>query len=241
MSLKRSLKSAGVSAAALLCGGVFMFGMAGPAGASTLTSPDGNTTLTTQGTVAAGTPYTSGQNVTLSVQANSVISTAALSAAGAPTTGNFSVYECTDPGGTVANLPTTPSGCEPDTVASVAKTPTGAVSLSGANSFVVFDLPDANLGTPSMAGTCDVAPNQCVVGIFATPIASGAFGFPHLFSAPFQVTVGDGADNGDSPGDGTPEVPLALLLPLAAAAVVGGGTVYERRRRRVATAGSNEK
>lgn len=234
MSLKRAVKSAGISAAAILCGGVLMSGiLAGPAGASTLTSPDGNTILTTQGTVTPG-PYTSGQPLTVTVQANSTLSAANLAAAGAPTTGNFYVEECTDPGGAVAALPTTASGCEAATLnTTAAKSTSGALSLSGNNSFVVYDLPDQNtLGPPTMTGKCDIAPNQCVLGIFASNPASGGFSQPHLFSAPFQVTVGDGADIGDNPGDGTPEVPLALLLPLAGAVVIGGGTFYQHRRRR---------
>jgi hypothetical protein len=44
------------------------------AGASTLTSSDGNTTLSTIGTVTPGTPYTSGQTITVVVTANNVLS-----------------------------------------------------------------------------------------------------------------------------------------------------------------------
>ena len=96
----------------------------------------------------------------------------------------------------------------------------------------VFDLPDPDtLGEPTMTGTCDVAPNQCVLGIFAANIYSQAgLGYPHLFSAPFQVTVGDGQDNGDNPGDGTPETPYALALPILAVGLLGSG-VWVRRRR----------
>ena len=55
-----------------------------------------------------------------------------------------------------------------------------------------------------MTGTCDVNPNQCVLGIFAAnPQAGNGFAYPHLFSAPFNVTVGDGLDLGDNPGDGS--------------------------------------
>ena len=63
------------------------------------------------------------------------------------------------------------------------------------------------------------------LGIFATNPNTTGFSYPHLFSAPFQITVGDGQDLGDNPGDGTPEVPLAIGLPLAALAVVGGFTI----------------
>ena len=55
--------------------------------------------------MTAGTPYSSGQQINLNVAANPVINTTNLANNGAPTTGNFYVEECTDPGGTTANLP----------------------------------------------------------------------------------------------------------------------------------------
>ena len=45
------------------------------------------------------------------------------------------------------------------------------------------------------------------------------------------MTVGDGSDAGANPGDGTPEVPLAIGLPLAALGVFGGWSLRNRRRR----------
>ncbi len=179
-----------------------------PGEASTLTSSDGYTTLSTIGTVTAGTPYTSGQAITVSGIANPVLSNANLVANDVPgqttgnPTGNFSVEECTDPGGLVANLPTSASGCEKATEdVSVSKTNDGSFTDTG---YQVYDLPDTNLGLPTMTGTCDVAPNQCVIGIFATDPQSGnGFKYPHLFSAPFNIVVGDGLDLGDNPGDGS--------------------------------------
>jgi len=207
--------------------------------ASTLTSGDGYTTLGTIGAVTPGTPYTSGQQIDVTVAANSVLDNANLVAHGVPgqTPGNplgiYYVYECTDPGGLPANLPTQPQNCEAATVELTdQKSSNGALSLTGINAFTVYDLPDVDsLGPATMTGTCDVAPNQCVLGIFAANIYSqGGFGYPHLFSAPFQVTVGDGQDNGDNPGDGTPETPFALALPILALGLLGSG-VWVRRRR----------
>ncbi len=116
----------------------------------------------------------------------------------------------------------------------------GSFNATGANAFSVEDLPNAALGGATMVGKCDVAPNTCVLGIFSENPWSGpsanaaAFTTPHLFSAPFQVHVpaGDSGDTGVSPGDGTPEVPLAIGLPLAAIAVFGGVTLRNRRRSR---------
>ena len=64
-------------------------------------------------------------------------------------------------------------------------------------------------------GKCDVAPNQCVIGIFTANPNSGhpGFSYPHLFSAPFYITVGDGLDEGDDPGDGT----APAVMPTSAA------------------------
>ncbi len=236
MSIRHVLKTVAATSAATVCCAVFALGVgSGVAGANTLTSGDGNTTLTTQGTVASGTPYSSGQQISLTVAANSVMNTTNLANNGAPTTGNFYVEECTDPQGTTANLPTSATGCEAATLVTGAKTPDGHLSLMGTSGPTVYVLPDpGTLGSPTMVGQCGIAPNQCVLGIFAanpSPAAGNGFAFPHLFSAPFQVHVTDGLDVGNSPGDGTPEVPLAIGLPLAALAVFGGFTIRNRRRR----------
>ena len=81
-----------------------------------------------------------------------------------------------------------------------------------------------------MVGKCGAAPNECVIGIFAASPQSGGFGYPHLFSAPFQITVGDGMDEGDNPGDGTPETPYAVALPVIALGAFGVAAVVRRRR-----------
>jgi Bacterial Ig-like domain (group 1)/Invasin, domain 3 len=176
----------------------------GVAGAD-LVSGDGFTTLTAA-TGATPGPYTSGQVITVSVGANSTLSAAGQAAGGAPApNGSYYFEECSDPGGTTPNLPTSFSGCEAGTLdIENGNTSTGAVQAF--QDFTVYDLPDvATVGGPTMTGQCDVAPNQCVIGIFAANPNAGhpGFSFPHLFSAPFNMTVGDGLDQGDNPGDGT--------------------------------------
>jgi hypothetical protein len=183
---------------------IFVDALGNPGGAATLTSTDGFTTLSTIGTVTANSPYTSDQKINLAVAANNTLSLTNLSNNGAPTTGLFYVEECTDPGGLAANLPTTSSGCEAATLATTAKTTDGHIAASTFGPYPIYDLPDpGTLGSATMIGSCDIAPNQCVLGIFAGVPATNGFGFPHLFSAPFDVTVGDGSDVGDDPGDGT--------------------------------------
>ena len=199
----------GIAAALLvLSSAVLAVVESAPGGADTLVSTDGITTLATIGTVTAG-PYTSGQSIQITGTANSTLSNANLVANSVPeqATGNpvgaFYFEECTDPDGTAANLPTTSNGCEAatDDFTSVSKSLDGSFDDP---SYIVYDLPDpATLGSPTMVGTCDVAPNTCVIGIFATNPNTNGFSYPHLFSAPFNIVVGDGEDLGDDPGNGT--------------------------------------
>ena len=220
-----------VFAAASLVSTVALVGASSsPSGASSLTSSDGFTTLSTQGTVAAGTPYSSGQLVDVNVAANSVMNTTNLTNAGAPTTGNFYLEECVDPGGTTAGLPNTASGCESATLITTGKSADGSLSVTGGNGFTIYDLPDpGTLGSPTMVGTCDTAPNQCVVGVFAAnPQAGGGFSFPHLFSAAFnvdkQADFGSGTEVGLNPGDGSAPV-VTTTSPTNSTVVASSATV----------------
>ncbi len=49
-------------------------------------------------------------------------------------------------------------------------------------------------------------------------------------SQSLPVAIKDAAELGSNPGDGTPEVPLAVGLPLAAAGLVGGTVLFRRRK-----------
>jgi Invasin, domain 3/Bacterial Ig-like domain (group 1) len=195
--------------AALLVAFSAVFIVVGSApGGATLVSSDGITTLAPLGTVTPG-PYTSGQAIAITGTANSTLSNANLVANAVPgqttgdPTGSFFFEECTDVGGTTAGLPTTSSGCEAatDDFTSVQKSSDGSFDDP---SYPVYDLPDlGTLGNATMVGKCDVAPNTCVIGIFAENPGTTGFTYPHLFSAPFNIEVGDGQDLGDNPGDGT--------------------------------------
>ncbi len=171
-----------------------------PAGASTLLSADGFTSLTTQGTVTAHTPYASGQTISITVAPNSTMNNAAMVAAGYPSGADpIKFLECADPGGT--KLPTAKTDCDPGTVATISGAGNdGSMSVTGPpGGFQVLALPDPNLGGGPI--TCGFAPNYCVVGIFAD---QNDFTKPHLFSAPFVVAPDGGADSGQPAGDGTP-------------------------------------
>ena len=223
MSGRSAKQAVTVVVATVVCATVLAAGViSGPAGASTLTSADGFTTLTTQGAVTAETPYSGGQTVDLQVAANSTMDTASLEAAGFPSGAvTIKFLECADPGGLVANLPTKPSECEPGTIHSISgANADGSMSLTGASGYQILALPDPNLGS-SNGTTCGLAPDQCVVGIFSN---QNDFSKPHLFSAPFVATLGDGLDDGANPGDGTPPPAPAVTSVSPTSGPTGGGT-----------------
>jgi hypothetical protein len=229
MKIRHVVKTVAVSGAATICAAVFALSVgSGVAGANTLTSGDGNTNLNTIGTVASGTPYSSGQTITVQVNANATLANGNLPVADQG--GNYYMEECGAPGGV---LPTTTAACEPATLTTSAKTSSGGFSKA----FQVFDLPDpGTLGSTTSTAVCDAAPHTCVIGIFVVnPGTANPFPLPHLFSAPFQMDqqadFGQGVEAGLNPGDGTPEVPLAIGLPLAGIALFGGLTLRNRRRR----------
>jgi hypothetical protein len=193
------LRCVQICGAAALVGAAAMSLLSPGASASSLTS--GPVSLNTQGVVTPGTPYTGGQTIDLVVAANTTMNNAAMVAAGYPSGADpIKFLECADPGGTTANLPTKPTQCEPATVESNSGAATdGSMSLIGGNGYTVYALPDSGLG--SNGTVCDSKANPCVIGIFAD---QNDFTKPHLFSAPFYVSVGDGLDLGDNPGDGSP-------------------------------------
>ena len=207
------------------------FALAGPASAATLTSNDGTVTLTTNGTITSGTPYSSGQTISISATANTTMNNASLVAAGFPSGAvSIKALECADPGGLAVNLPTKPTECQPDTIVSIS-----GAAMDGSMTFpsyTVYALPDVvTFGEPT-DGTpvCGTDPNFCVIGLFSN---QNDFSKPHIFSAPFQVSA-NADDGGESPGDGTPEVPYAIGLPLLAAGIVGGSLFLRRRKQRAA-------
>jgi len=224
-----------VSGAALLVLAVPLGLLAGRAGAQT--QVNGPVTLTAtdepSGTpVTDGTPYSSGQEIDITVAANSTIDASNLSSFGFGSEPPMHVLMCSDYQGTSGNLPTTASGnCQGDTEAS---TP-GPISSDGSftlNNYKVYALPDNILFSEGTSTPdCGLAPYYCVLYIGPD---QNSFTDPKLFSAPFQVQANDD-DAGESPGDGTPEAPLMIGLPLLGLAV-GGSTLYLRRRRQTKAA-----
>ena len=99
--------------------------------------------------------------------------------------------------------------------------------------YIVYDLPDpGTLGPPTMVGTCDVAPNQCVIGIFAaSPQASDTFACPISSRLP-STSVGDGLVKGVNPGDGSAP-PVTATSPTNSTVVAGYGHRDGRRGQHV--------
>ncbi len=218
MSIRHVARTAGVTGAVASVSALSALAFAGTAGALSSGSqlnaivpispapPSGQT-------VIPGTPFSSGQTVSVQVPAETVLSQGA----------NVSILECAAPNGV---LPTLPSQCDPNTISASTIIPAADGSFTY-NLYQIYALPDANLGeTASNPVTCgNTAAAECVLGMFDSYTD---FTAPHLFSQVFKVTATAG-DTGINPGDGTPEVPLVVGLPLAAAGIMGG-VVYRRRR-----------
>jgi hypothetical protein len=153
-----------------------------------------------------------------------------LEAAGFPSgAGAIEIVMCADPGGQVANLPTSPNQCEPTTTDDVTNhQPDGSLVDTG---YTIFALPDPNELGASNGTACD-AEHQCVLGLFSD---TNDFNKPHLFSAPFQVvaTSGNGgaasANTHGSSGTGSASTHGAsadVSVPPASLANTGGPTVW---------------
>lgn len=165
-------------------------------------------------TVTSGTPYASGQTIEVKVPANTALS---------PTEA-VKIIECGDPGGLPANLPITAAGCNTNTVNADTIIPNSDGSFDYTN-YQVYKLPDADF--PTSPTSCGTSADPCVLWIGDN---YNAFTVQQLWSQPFQVQDTASDLNGENPGDGTPEVPLAIGLPLAAGGLFAGGLVLRRRR-----------
>jgi Bacterial Ig-like domain (group 1) len=145
------------------------------------------------GTVAAGTPFSSGQNINVVVPANSVFQS---------TTQDINILECSAPNGVP---PTSPSACDGNTINGPTVTPNsdGSIDFEAAtgSAFPVRALPDPNLFETSSGVPCgNTAATECILYI---GVQQGDFTQPHVWSQPFAVTA-NGDDQGENPGDGTP-------------------------------------
>jgi hypothetical protein len=207
-----------------------MLAMSGTAGAATQIP----TAIVPQTPFTAGLPFDSGQQVDITVPGGYLTPGAAVN-----------IFECADPNGTVANLPTTITECDGLTNysgGSITTESDGSIStLTGSDTssgqlYTIYALPDkySLSETSSHGAVCgNSAATTCVLYIGNGGGQDTGLSAPHVFSQPFKV-VADATDSGIvNPGDGTPEFPLAVGLPLAAVGIFGV-TVAVRRRRAAA-------
>jgi hypothetical protein len=229
MFIRQAARRVAVAVASVSAASAFSIAMmAGPAGAAPPTSgsivPNSAVPI---GTVAAGTPFSSGQNIDVVVPANSVFTS---------TTQDINILECSAPNGVP---PTSPNSCDGNTI----NGPTVTVNSDGSfdfqsatgSAYQIFATPDAQLGEGASGVPCgDTAATECILYI---GVQQSDFTQPHVWSQPFFITANadSGGENpGDgsaaNPGNGTPEVPFAILLPVAAMGIIGGTVVIRRRR-----------
>jgi len=219
MSIRHATRRVAVALAATAAAGTFAaMAFSSPASAD---PPASGSTISNAAQCAETCtpgPFDSGQNINVVIPANSAF-------AAPNNTGGIDIVECAAPNGVV---PTLSSACDGNTN----QTLTG-INNDGSftfNDYTVYALPDSvSLGeTPSNPVKCgNTAATECVLYVGNN---YNDFTQPHLWSQPF-LTNTDPTDSGTiNPGDGTPEVPLAIVLPLSAMGLLGGAVLIRRRR-----------
>ena len=222
MSIRHVARRVTVSIAGTAATGTLVaLAFASPAGAAPASGDSVPNSAQAVAPFTAGKPFDSGQNISVVMPANSAF-------AGHQSQG-INIVECSAPNGVI---PISPSACDGNTIQGNTVFPAadGSVNVQG---YEVFALPDAGtLGEGSSGPTCgNTSATECILYVGQNQTD---FTQPHLWSQPFFINA-NGNDAGANPGDGTPEVPMAIILPAAALGLLGG-TVLIRNRRRAARA-----
>jgi hypothetical protein len=144
----------------------------------------------------SATTYADGQTVTVSVGPNKTF---------VPYT-RINVLECADPGGTVANLPTSFRSCDGNTVqgGSIIVQPDGSFATSG---YTLYALPNAALGEAASFQPVCSPTEACVLFVGEN---QNDFSQPKVFSQPFTFSSvapalgggGSGSTSTPTPGTG---------------------------------------
>jgi len=173
--------------------------------------PDTSRALVSLVTNAPDGPFSSGQYIEVKVGSNSILEPGA----------RIHIEEC-DP---LTGEGPWQHSCDRRTVQSSPL----RVNADGSADYVsypIYALPDPTvLGEhPSHHPSCDLT-HACVLFV------GQDFGYAghHVLSAPFYVNPTPG-DTGANPGNGLPEAPYVLALPVLAVGVLGGSTLIRRRR-----------
>jgi hypothetical protein len=195
-------------------GAFAVFAFSGPAGAAGPNSGDVvPNAAQPQGTVTAGTPFSSGQQITVTVPSNSLF----------VASNSIHIVECAAPNGVV---PSVTSACDGNTIQGDTIHPLA----NGSFTYTAYDVvatPDPFNGDTSGSPVCgSTSATECIlyIGLDQTNFTAN-----HVWSQPFFVTA-NGTDSGANPGDGTPEVPMAILLPLSAMGLIGATVLIRKRR-----------
>ena len=193
------------------CGHYNHIGTAGPTPLHTCPVP--NPSPVTLVTDAPNGPFSSGQYIDVVVGPNSILKPGR----------RVYIKECSAPDG---NLPRSPKQCDRRTVQQdkIVVGPHGTVSYQ---SYPILALPDATLlgEKPGHTPVCDLT-HACILSVNED---QSDFDQPHVWSLPFFVTPTSG-DTGANPGNGLPEVPSVLALPIIAGAILGGTMLVRRGR-----------
>ncbi len=215
MSIRRVARAVATTATIGAASAIGVLALSGAAGADLSTGQQIQAAVP-QTPFTAGIPFASGQQITVSVPANTLL----------PHATNIHILECqAGPGGTP---PTGTFNCD-----NLTQYPnTAVVGTDGSmniSDFNVFALPSPALGeTASNPTVCGGSSDPCILYIGQDQTVPS---LPHVWSQAFQVVIKDPGESGTvNPGDGTPEVPLAIGLPLAAAGLVGGTVLFRRRK-----------
>lgn len=228
MSVRRVTKTVVTSTAAVAMAGLGALAFSGNAGAAT---PQISNAIVPQSPFTPGLPFDSGQLVDVAIPGGYL-----------PASVGVTIFECAAPNGV---LPTSTTQCD-----GLTGYKGGTITTEGDGSFdlendtpfgtlyTMYALPDYHdLGeTGSNSANCGLgAAHECVLYIGTGGGSDVGMALPHVFSQAYNVAP-DATDSGTvNPGDGTPEVPLAVGLPLLAGGILGG-TVLIRRRRTSRTA-----
>jgi hypothetical protein len=210
MSARHLARMAAASLVTLTAAGaISVLGFATTSGANTTCSGTYTSGCTVTGmtvpgeTYAAGTPFSSGQQINIVIPANSVL----------PSDTELDVVECASPGGVD---PTDPSTCDGNTINpnSLQTNGDGSVNYdSYAGSYYqMFALPNAGLGESSDGQPVCNLTSECVLYIGTN---NADFTQPHLWSNPYYVDPNGGSNAGLDPGDGTGAVPAPTIRSVA--------------------------
>jgi hypothetical protein len=216
MFIRRVAKTVATTAAVGAISAIGVLALSGAAGADLSQGQQINAALA-ENTFTAGIPFASGQNIKVSVPPNTLL----------PRGSTMHILECAaGPGGAP---PTGTFNCDVNTQYANSVFPSSSDGSFTITDFTVFAPPSPALGEgPSNALHCGGSTNPCI--LYIGPDQTNP-ALAHVWSQAFQVQIKDAAETGSvNPGDGTPEVPLAIGLPLAAAGLVGGTVLFRRRK-----------